>query len=59
MKNVFVTFSGFCMNAKGLIKACHHDYPVQFNYYQNEAAKYYYDVTDHPEPDFNKNNKNQ
>ncbi|HEY8782976.1 MAG TPA: glycosyltransferase family 61 protein [Mucilaginibacter sp.] len=49
MKNVFVTFSGFCMNNKGLIKECHHDYPVQHNYYENEAAKYYYDVTDHSE----------
>jgi capsular polysaccharide biosynthesis protein len=49
MKNVFVTFSGFCMNTKGLIKECHHHYPAQFNYYQNEAAKYYYDVSDHPE----------
>lgn len=49
LKNVFVAFSGFCMNGNGLIKECHHNYPAQFNYYQNEAAKYYYDVTDHPE----------
>ena len=48
-KNIFVTFSGFCMDSKGLIKESHHDYPVQFNYYQNEAAKYYYDVTDNPD----------
>lgn len=49
INNVFVTFSGFCMNNKGLIKECHHDYPLQFDYYQNEAAQYYYDVIDHPE----------
>jgi capsular polysaccharide biosynthesis protein len=49
LKNVFVGFSGFCMNNKGLIKECHHDYQVQRNYYLNEAAQYYYDVTDHPE----------
>jgi capsular polysaccharide biosynthesis protein len=49
MKNVFVTHSGFCMNNRGLIKACHHDFPFQHNDYLNEAAKYYYDVTDHPE----------
>jgi capsular polysaccharide biosynthesis protein len=49
LKNVFVAFSGFCMNNKGLIKECHHDYPVQHNYYLNEAAQYYYDVQDHPE----------
>jgi hypothetical protein len=49
MRNVFITFSGFCMNNKGLIKECHHDYPVQYNNYENEAAQYYYDVIDHPE----------
>jgi capsular polysaccharide biosynthesis protein len=48
-KNVFVTNSGFCMNNKGLIKECHHDFPQQYNDYLNEAAQYYYDVTDHPE----------
>ncbi|MDB5007348.1 MAG: glycosyltransferase family 61 protein [Mucilaginibacter sp.] len=37
------------MNNKGLIKECYHDYPLQFDYYQNEAAQYYYDVIDHPE----------
>jgi capsular polysaccharide biosynthesis protein len=49
LKNVFVGFSGFCMNDKGLIKECHHDFPFQHKYYLNEAAQYYYDVTDHPE----------
>ena len=48
-KNVFVAHSGFCMNSEGLIKECHHAYPLQVNYYQNEASKYYYDVADHPE----------
>jgi capsular polysaccharide biosynthesis protein len=37
------------MNDKGLIKECHHNYPLQHNYYLNEAAQYYYDVIDHPE----------
>ncbi|MFI5140411.1 MAG: glycosyltransferase family 61 protein [Sphingobacteriales bacterium] len=49
LKNVFVAFSGFCMNNKGLIKECHHDYPLQHNYYLNEVSQYYYDVQDHPE----------
>lgn len=48
-KNVFVTASGFCMNNRGLIKECHHDYPQQHENYLNEAAHYYYDVEDHPE----------
>lgn len=47
-KNVFVSFSGFCMNQNGLIKECHHNYPGQYNYYLNEASKYYYDAADHP-----------
>jgi capsular polysaccharide biosynthesis protein len=49
LKNVFVTFSGFCLNKRGLIKECHHDYPQQYSYYLNEVSQYYYDVTDHPE----------
>jgi hypothetical protein len=48
-KNVFVTYSGFCLNNKGLIKESHHDHPHQLDDYKNEAARYYYDVTDHPE----------
>src|ERR1700753_1195196 len=48
-KNVFVANSGFCLNNKGLIKECHHKHPHQYNDYQNEAAHYYYDVTDRPE----------
>ena len=48
-KNVFVTFSGFCMNNRGLIKECHHDFPQQHDNYLNEAAQYYYDAQDHPE----------
>src|SRR5882724_3243398 len=48
-KNVFVTNSGFCLNNKGLIKECHHDFPSQHNDYLNESAQYYYDVSDHPE----------
>ena len=45
-KNVFVANSGFCLNSKGLIKECHHKHPHQYADYQNEASKYYYDVTD-------------
>ena len=48
-KNVFVGNSGFCLNGKGLIKECHHAHPHQYDDYQNEASKYYFDVTDHPE----------
>jgi len=49
IKNVFVTYSGFCLNNKGLIKESHHDHPHQLDDYKNEAAHYYYDVADHPE----------
>jgi capsular polysaccharide biosynthesis protein len=48
-KNVFVTYSGFCMNGKGLIRESHHDNPHQLDDYLSEAARYYYDVSDHPE----------
>ena len=48
-KNVFVTYSGFCLNNKGLIKESHHDHPHQIDDYRNEAAHYYYNVIDHPE----------
>jgi capsular polysaccharide biosynthesis protein len=49
LHNIFVSNSGFCLNNRGLIKACHHAYPQQQEYYLNEAAKYYYDAEDHPE----------
>ncbi|TWJ01540.1 uncharacterized protein DUF563 [Mucilaginibacter frigoritolerans] len=49
LKNVFVGFSGFCLNSKGLIKECHHNYPQQHDYYLNEAGKYYLDAEEHPE----------
>ena len=49
LKNVFVGFSGFCLNSRGLIKECHHNYPQQHDYYLNEAAKYYLDAEEHPE----------
>jgi len=49
LKNVFVAFSGFCMNSKGLIKECHHNFPIQIDDYKNEAARYYYDALDNPE----------
>lgn len=42
-RNVFVTHSGLCLNNKGLIKECHHDFPGQYNDYLGEAAKYYYE----------------
>lgn len=49
IKKVFVANTGFCLNNKGLIKECHHDFPIQHHDYLSEAAYYYYDVTDHPE----------
>lgn len=48
-KNAFVSFTGFCLDKRGLIKECHHDYPFQHDYYLNEVSKYYYDVIDTPE----------
>ena len=49
IKNVFVAHTGFCLNSKGLIKECHHNHPHQYADYQSETARYYYNVTDHPE----------
>jgi len=48
-KNVLVVNSGFCVNNKGLIKECHHDHPHQYDDYQNEVARHYYNVIDNPE----------
>jgi capsular polysaccharide biosynthesis protein len=47
--NTFVTFSGFCVDAKGLIKGCYHDHPHQFNSYIGEVAEHYHDVCVNPE----------
>lgn len=47
-KNVFVTFSGFGINKKGLIKETHHDHPHQINDYKREAAYYYNDAIENP-----------
>lgn len=49
LKNVFITFTGFCVNNKGLIKESHHSYPLQYQDYLKEASFYYYDALDHPE----------
>ena len=48
-KNVFITYSGLCMNHNGLIKESHHDHPHQYQDYLIEASQYYYDATDHAE----------
>ena len=48
-KNVFVTYSGFCLNSRGLVKECHHDFPNQYSDYLKEAAKYYYSVQNNPD----------
>ncbi len=48
-KNVFVTYSGLCMNYNGLIKDCHHDYPDQHQDYLAELAHYYFDTIKNPE----------
>jgi len=49
LKNVFVTYTGFCIDRHGLVKASHHDHPHQLADFQQEAARYYYDATDHPD----------
>lgn len=49
LHKVFVGNSGLCLTNKGLIKECHHSYLGQYRYYQNEAAKFYFDVQDNPE----------
>ena len=57
-KNVFVTYSGFCLNNKGLIKESHHNHPHQIDDYQNEAAIYYHNANDQPENLITLNNDN-
>jgi Glycosyltransferase 61 len=47
IKNVFVTFSGFCLNNKGLIKESHHNYPEQYHLYLKEALKYLQECLKH------------
>jgi capsular polysaccharide biosynthesis protein len=49
LKNVFVAFSGFCLNTNGLIKECHHNNPLQLEAYLGEVATYYRSVMKHPE----------
>jgi len=49
LKNVFISFTGFCVNKTGLIKECHHDYPVQLDNYRSEASFYYYGAIDRPQ----------
>lgn len=49
IKNVFVANTGFCLNKKGLIQECHHDYPHQHDEFLNEVSHYFYDAQDHPE----------
>jgi capsular polysaccharide biosynthesis protein len=49
LKNVLITFFGFCINRNGLIRECHHNYSVQLESYLAEASEYYYQVVDDPE----------
>jgi capsular polysaccharide biosynthesis protein len=49
LKNVFVTYSGLCIDKKGLVKESHHDYPDQYNDYLQEAARYFRISNDKPE----------
>jgi capsular polysaccharide biosynthesis protein len=49
LSNVFITYTGYCLNHEGLIKECHHDYPHQFSRFLKEASEAYYDSKDHPE----------
>jgi capsular polysaccharide biosynthesis protein len=45
-KNVFVTYTGFCINNRGLIKESHHDHPHQMDDYLVEASYYYHNAID-------------
>ncbi|MBS1946823.1 MAG: glycosyltransferase family 61 protein [Bacteroidetes bacterium] len=56
-KNVFITFTGFCVNEKGLIKECHHDYAVQYDDYLCNASHYYHYSIIKPENLITLNNK--
>jgi hypothetical protein len=58
LKNVFVSFSGFCLNSRGLIRECHHDYSTQQNDYLDEVFTYYYSALDNPESLITLDNEN-
>jgi capsular polysaccharide biosynthesis protein len=49
LNDAFVTFSGLCLDSKGLIKESHHNYPDQLQDYVNDAAYYYNLVEENPD----------
>jgi capsular polysaccharide biosynthesis protein len=49
LANVFVTFSGFCLGNKGLIKESHHHYKSQFQFYLRDAQQYLHNCSGQPE----------
>ncbi|MEB0263193.1 MULTISPECIES: glycosyltransferase 61 family protein [unclassified Mucilaginibacter] len=49
LRDIFVTYSGFCADEDGLIRGCHHDHPYQMAGFVAEAMYYYQDVSDNPE----------
>ncbi|MEB0280869.1 MULTISPECIES: glycosyltransferase family 61 protein [unclassified Mucilaginibacter] len=49
LKNVFVTNSGLCVTADGLVKECHHGYADQYDDYLNEVSHHYHCALERPE----------
>jgi len=49
LRNIFVTYNGFCIEKNRLMKECHHSYQDQYQDYLEIAAHYLYDTTLHPE----------
>ncbi|MCX6212983.1 glycosyltransferase family 61 protein [Spirosoma sp.] len=42
LHNVFVSYSGFCIDKNGLVKESHHSYPTQMQNFTQDAMYHYY-----------------
>jgi Glycosyltransferase 61 len=58
VRNALVTFSGLCLDQKGLIKESHHSNPKQFEDFLREAFSYCHNLIKNPENCINLENDN-
>jgi len=49
LKNVLITYSGLCVNSRGIIKDCHHAYPYYFDGYAADVAGYQQQIEADPD----------
>lgn len=49
LQNVFVSYSGLCIDERGLVKESHHNYPEMLEGFINEVNYFYNDTLKHPE----------